>query len=188
MSGSLGRVDDDEKLFRRIPKLDPAGVALYSVVSGKVKFSSSAFNDRSMQPSVDREGLRSGSAEGIRRSVDDGVATLRARAVRTLRPPIQSQPPKQPGQPKPALVTHATDVVARPLKLNCAHAEVHTDPAVTKAAFKRLKEALVRIAESSGWHVAPGTALPPITNRVAVDVWHALRSLSCFVLGRIRRS
>jgi CheY-like chemotaxis protein len=53
---------------------------------------------------------------------------------------------------------HAVDVLHRPLNENYAHAQIECAPhVVSDGAWKRLKEALCRIAEQRGWACRPAS-------------------------------
>lgn len=164
------RVDDEEELYRRVP--DTAGnSACYRIDHGKVAFSSSAFNDVSQAPSVDRANKRQFDPHRTRRAHGDGIVALRAGAIRQLGPIIQKD---QRGRP---VSQHAVDVAYDPIFRNCAHALVIAEPTITSgSAFKRLKEGLVRLADQAGWHVEPGTPIPPRKTREVLK-----ETLQCFV-------
>jgi hypothetical protein len=60
---------------------------------------------------------------------------------------------------------HIVDAIHRPIEEgnangeppNDAHAQIESHPDLGDARFKKLKEALVRIAERRGWLIAPSS-------------------------------
>jgi hypothetical protein len=144
----LTDVLDDEVLFRSIPD----EVALFGCDStGQLsRLSSSAFNDRQREPSVDRAALQSEAPSQSRKQPACGVVSLGAREVRDIRSVLTFT---EKGQIQ---TRHAVDVVHAPEPDNFAHALVVTAPTIASdGAFKRLKEALARIAQARGWAFLP---------------------------------
>jgi len=162
-------VDDEEELYRRVP--EAAGSACYYIDHGKVVFFSSAFNDVSQSPSVDRANKRQFDPHRTRLRQQDGIVALEAGAIRGLGPIIQrDQRGRQVSQ-------HSVDVVYDPIFGNCAHALVSAEPTITSgSAFKRLKDGLVRLANQAGWRVEPGIPVPPRKAREILQ-----EALQCFV-------
>ena len=140
-------VSNDEFLYRSVPNSPDC----FSMVDGKVRFSSSAFNDRAWKVSVDRAQLVE-SAEETKFNQTDGVVALLTLDVRA----IDSVKQDENG---PA---YRIDVVARPIEedkdqgieANPAHAQVESAPDLAnKSRFKKLKEALAQLATRAGWHL-----------------------------------
>lgn len=142
-------VEDVEVVFRSVPD-EPT---MFKVeTGGRPRFSSSAFNDRDRRPSVDRASLTDGQPASSCQSPQSGVVSIivaRARAIQTVKTLDSKQ----------CLVfTHDVDVVHVPLSENYAHAEIQTSPAlVNDSVFKRLKEALCRLADVQGWEYPPAS-------------------------------
>lgn len=114
------------------------------------RLSHSAFNDRGKQPSVDRARMRPGGASESRKSPSDGVVTVAAAEVRAIRTVATLDRKGNVAQ------QHEVNVVHDPEPNNHSHALVVTAPhAASDGAFKRLKEALCRIAERKGWAFRP---------------------------------
>lgn len=142
-------VEDVEIVFRSV--LDhPSMFTMDS--DGRPRFSSSAFNDRERKPSVDRAKLTDGQASSSCQMPESGVVSLivaRTRAIQTVKTLDSKQC---------VVFNHEVDVVHVPLDENYAHAEVHSSPALQNdGVFKRLKEALCRLAEAQGWAHLPGS-------------------------------
>lgn len=142
-------VSDDEVLYRSVQNHPD----YFSMVDGKVRFSASAFNDRTHKVSVDRARLRQ-SAEETKFSSTDGVVALLTLDVRG----IDSVEQTDTGAP------YRIDVIPRPIKAdqaqgikeNPAHAQVESAPELAnRSRFKRLKEALAQLANRGGWHMEP---------------------------------
>ena len=119
-----------------------------------IRVGNSAFNDPDQKPSVDRVSLRDGGAQATRFSPEHGVVTLGVKEIRSISTVISSTPK---GVPLPA---HVVDVAHAPEPQNYSHALVETAPhAASKNTFKKLKEALSRLATTRGW------AYPPASQR-----------------------
>ena len=182
MTTGEDQVKDGEPLYRWVPKVDRVGTPLYSIEAGRLRFSSTAFNDRNGRPSVDRALLRNSNPHCQRRTTDDGVISLSASSLRSI-PPISQK--NGPGQTDSK---HNVDVTAVPLALNRAHAEIVSIPSLTgSAAIGRFKDALARLAEKSGWCVEPGSSLPPWSLRLFRAVQHVFSSLGRYVFARVVR-
>lgn len=159
MTDGQDRVQDDEQLYRRIPNL---ASPLYSTEGGQFRFSSTAFNDRSRQPSVDRAKLQNFDPHRSRITTTDGIVELNAAKIRAVGPIVQQNNSAAPS-------SHVVDVMPDPvngdislaIKANLAHALIITQPPLTGAsAFKRFKESLAKLATEAGWCIKPGTPLP----------------------------
>jgi hypothetical protein len=145
-------VDDSEDLIRRIP----ADSNCYDSSDGTLRFSSTAFNDRDHMPSVDRRKLKA-SLNDCKNHPTDGLLLLIANEVRAIKLPQTDQ------KGKPTSDTHKIDVMHRPidadnawgLPANEAHSQVESTPILSESRFKKLKEALARIAEKRGWLASP---------------------------------
>ena len=149
-----GVVGDDEQVFRRIRK-QVADQTCYKVEKGKLIFSSTAFNDPAKSPSFDRAVLKHLCDPHLsRKSSADGVVSLRTGDIRNLGPI-----PRNDGKGRP-VGKHAVDVVPNPRIGNCSHALVVTRDNPANSVFKRLKEALARLADQAGWTVEPDCDLP----------------------------
>ena len=145
---AISPVLDVEPLFRAVRD----DVQYYSCDTNGVlrKLSASAFNDRDMEPSVDRASLRPGGPSDSRKSDTDGVISLVAREVRSIKAVVTLDKKAHP------VNNHQVDVVHAPEIDNHSHALVKTAPTVANdSTFKRLKEALCRLAESKGWAFPP---------------------------------
>lgn len=145
------RVENDEILYRRVP---PSGV--HRVIAGKLELSSTAFNDPSNQPSVDRAGLCGSNPSHTKMSPHDGVVMLVALEVRRIEL-ARSEPNAKPANYRvdvmPDPVLPGND---RGLPSNLAHALIVADPTINSGSrFKKLKEALARLASNGGWLIEP---------------------------------
>jgi hypothetical protein len=142
-------VQDSEELYRSIKSQSKA----YTQVEGRTVFSSSAFDDRMLMPSVDRSALIL-NPRYSKHSPSDGIAKLIAREVRN-----SCKIAVDPNDPS---IHHAVDVVHRPILNdpvdpdNLAHCQIECAPAFsTNSRFKKLKEALARLATSHGFVIVP---------------------------------
>lgn len=139
----------DELLLRSVP--DNPDCFMCGDTGELLKVRTSAFNDRERKPSVDRQDLRQGAPQSSRKAPSAGVVALIAGEVRgisvaTLDKDEQVQ------------MVHAVDVLHRPLDENYAHAQIECAPhVVSEGAWKRLKEALCRIAQQHGWACRPAS-------------------------------
>jgi len=145
-------VDDGEDLIRRIP----ADSNCYDSSHGALRLSSTAFNDRERMPSVDRRRMKA-SLDDCKNHPTDGLLLLITNEVRA----ISLAQTDQKGKPTSDL--HKIDVIHRPIEAgdagglpaNEAHSQVESTPALSESRFKKLKEALARIAAKRGWLVSP---------------------------------
>lgn len=143
-------VDDAEDLYRAIR----ADSDEYSYQNGKLFFSSSAFDDRHMTPSVDRSALRADPADS-RKSESDGIAKISTADVRnSCKVPIIKN-----GIPSG---DHAVDAIHRPIKDdpnerdNLAHCQIECNPMIESGSrFKKLKAALAALANKHGFVILP---------------------------------
>lgn len=151
MSGDF--IENHEEVYRRVP----CDRNMYSMVDGKVKFSSTAFNDPGRRPSVDRATLRDSPAD-TKNDATDGIVSLRTGDIRAIYVEITN--PEENGQKK----NYYVDVVSRPVKKdnpdglpeNLAHSQVESDPFMASTSrFRKLKEALAFLASARGWCVDP---------------------------------
>lgn len=145
-------VDNAEFLFRRI-RLD-------SVVydQGKLRLSTQAFSDRGFKPSVNRCSLAP-DPTSTKHDDTDGVAVLLAEEVRKIDTVIRN-----PSAPQQVQEPYRLDVIARPIEAgnpdgepeNLAHAQIESDPVLeNKSRFDKVKEALVRLAQSRPLVIEP---------------------------------
>lgn len=178
-------IDDDEHLYRRVPLADSAGNPFYTVKAGKLRFSSTAFNDRGGRPSVDRAKLQFGSPQGVRFSSEDGVVALPAVRLRAI-PQIQQTVPQEKNAPKVAPTMHSVCIEPAPLFLNRAHAEIAATPALTGSGAKsRFKEQLARVADASGWTIQPGTQSLSLLSRIAYRCRCCSASIISWISARV---
>lgn len=145
-------VRNEEQLYRSVPS---AG-GFFKVVDGKVRFSSSAFNDAKFAPSVDRASLRNSPAES-KLQESHGIAGLKAADARGIQ--VQVLPEALTGPE-----FYAIDVISRPvlagndrgLPENLAHAQIESSPhIVANKRFQKVKEALALEATKYGWVLEP---------------------------------
>lgn len=140
-------VGDEELLYRRVPS-DPN---LYSYSDGKVRISSSAFNDPEMQPSVYRAAVLGGDPRLVQTDPTQGVVSLVTAEVRQISTVIQRD------RHQKEIYVHRIDVLADPEEGYPAHAIVVAIPNyASKSVFDKTKEALARIATEHGWIISPG--------------------------------
>lgn len=141
---------DEEDLFRSV-RDDPQCFG-WDANRKALRLSHSSFNDPDKQPSVDRAGLQSSGPQATRFTETDGVVVMTASQVRAVRG-LKTCDAK--GK---ALHDHDVDVHHAPEEHNYSHALIKTVPqAVSDGTFKRLKEALCRIAEGRGWAYPPSS-------------------------------
>jgi hypothetical protein len=149
------KVEDDEDLYRAIR----ADSDQYVFRDGQLQFSTTAFNDRGMKPSVDRSSIRTVPREA-RLNDTDGVTKVLTRDVRKTRD-IQVAP-----NDKFNPAVYEVDAVHRPItsqedgtKENPAHCQIECAPVIsTKTHFRKLKDALARLASLHGFVIKPGAA------------------------------
>ncbi|WP_394782175.1 hypothetical protein [Undibacterium sp.] len=142
---------DEELLYRSVQNRPET---LFPTVEGKLRFSSTVFNDAASKISVDRASLRE-SAEDAKLNNTDGIVALYAHEIRGIGN-IAVQGDKPPN--------YSFDVFARPIPLdnpdnhreNLAHAQIEASPDfVSPTRFRKLKEALARIVGTRPWVVEP---------------------------------
>lgn len=125
----------------------------FKTVNGTVRFSSTCFNDISAKVSVDRANLRT-SAEEAKLSPSDGIIKLLAEDVREIGPI-----PDPDGAEGYMIDVHPRPIYAgNPdgLPENISHAQIEAAPDfANQSRFKKLKEALARLAERNGWFITP---------------------------------
>jgi hypothetical protein len=146
-------VEDQETLLRSVPA---SGEYYSHDPSGNLQLSSTAFNDRNRQPSMDRQVLLQ-SVDAAKKSATDGLIKLEANEIRA----IQLHQVDNRGKPKAEL--HAIDVIYSPvlpgnaqgLAPNPAHSHLETNPPISASRFNRLKELLARAAQKYGWIIKP---------------------------------
>lgn len=138
----------DELLFRSVRDgeqfhvCDPEGRL--------IALRSSAFNDPARTPSVDRASLRAGGPPASRRNEGDGVVSVAACEVRAIDSVVTNDAKGE------VVCAHAVDVRHDPVEANYSHALVEAAPQLNSdSAWKRLKEALCRIAQARGWVCLP---------------------------------
>lgn len=144
------KVEDEEILYRSVAK------DCFTLIDGKLKLTSTAFNDPTQKPSVDRAKLCGFNPAHVKKKTTDGVVSLVAISIRQIADVIQND---KYGQPKPA---HEIDVIPDPIK-NCptqadnpAHALIIAHPNFANdKVFKKLKKSLARIASQGGWLIEP---------------------------------
>ena len=151
MTVATTRVDDWELLYRAVR--DTAFE--YSISEGVLRVSLSAFNDRERRPSVDRSSLRFVPRDA-RVSSTDGVVSLETRDVRDLAQQLRFGAAGE--------LAYGVDAIHRPIDAsetipdgNAAHCQIECEPEITSSHYKRLKEALARLASARGWVVVPSS-------------------------------
>lgn len=123
----------------------------YTFRDGILRVSTTAFNDRDRKPSVDREIIRVIPALA-KKSDTDGVLSLVVSDVRLISN-VKTNDPK--GRP---VAEHSVDVTPDPIDGNVSHCLIICRPALhNETVFKKLKEALARLAERGGWRVPPAS-------------------------------
>jgi hypothetical protein len=159
----ITRIDEAEELIRRVPA-DPN---LYGTdpASGELRISSSAFNDPELKPSVDRRKMLA-KLEDSKKTPTDGLVKLVTMDVRNIKTVEQFDkagnkiPSDNPGQP---FKIHPFDAIHRPVAEdptrgtaeNPAHSQIEATPELNSGRFKKLKEALARLATKNGWLISP---------------------------------
>jgi hypothetical protein len=152
LNPTSGPISNEEQLYRSVPSTG----GFFKVVDGKVRFSSSAFNDARFSPSVDRAGLRNSPAES-KLQESHGITGLKAADARGIRVQVMPEAPTGPE-------FYAVDVVSRPvlagndrgLPENLAHAQIESNPyIVANKRFQKIKEALALEATKYGWVLEP---------------------------------
>ncbi|WP_154048383.1 hypothetical protein [Thiomonas intermedia] len=146
------RVDDEENLYRSIRPSSKE----YCIKDGELVFSHMAFNDAGEKPSVDRSSMRNNPSES-KKGPDDGVVGILTANVRAVQS-IKINPNSTPDDNK----RYAVDAIHRPIvgdpsqPDNLAHCQIEVAPEFqVKSHFRKLKEALARLATSSGFMIEP---------------------------------
>lgn len=145
------RVGDAEVLYRRVP----TGQNYYRLVGGVLRVSSQAFADRHRAPSVDRAVLCGHDPHWAQESADDGVVSVVASDVRAIDLPQRDL--KGNVEFRYGIDVHPDPIAASAeRRANPAHAEIRPSPEYrTDSVFKRLLEALARLAGDRPWDVRP---------------------------------
>jgi len=182
MKVMVGQVTDDEHLFRRV-RGSVAGQTCYQTVGNRVLFSQSAFNDPDKEPSADRAGLRA-NPELSRFVPEDGIVTLGVDQVRKIGPIDKLTERGKPAKDSQGRkIGYTVDVVPKPRWGNCPHALIVMVPGAAGAgAFKRLKEALARLASDAGWTIQPHLPISQPRENPLRDV---IRCLGGRFVGRL---
>ena len=148
---SCSPVDDTELLYRRVR----AGKNLYRYENGFLIFSSQAFSDPKLEPSVDRAVLCENNPEYTKVDETDGVVTLIASEIRKEKVSVNGQDGKISKE-------YAIDVIPKPLsanppiKENPAHAVIVPNPQYhNKNAFNKVQKSLAFLANKAGWTIEP---------------------------------
>ena len=123
------------------------------------RLTSEAFNDPILKPSVDRASIRTNAADSLR-GVGHGIAQLLTVEVRACKKVIQNPWAKNPAEQIPYKLLVTADPVedgnAQGLPPNPSHALIETDPALANPSrFRKVKDALCRLAEQRPWVVQP---------------------------------
>lgn len=145
---------DDEHLYRRVSNSS----TLYTMVEGKLRLSSGAFNDPDSangekRPSVDRATLRNNDPSAAKTHPTQGVVGLVTSDVRAIRSVTKTD---QKGN---VIAIHDVDVIPDRLPTNDSHALITVTPNFeSRRPFDRLKDSLARLAERQGWLVVPSDA------------------------------
>lgn len=120
--------------------------------NGFLLLGQSAFNDRERTPSVDRAELQGGGPQATRREDADGVVILQAAEIRSICTVATCDAHQN------ILRQHNVDVRHVPVLNNYSHGQVEAAPHVTSGgAWKKLKEALCRVAMKRGWAFKPAS-------------------------------
>ena len=145
-------VDNDEDLFRQVPNVG----SHFAHVEGRLRLSTSAFNDSAFKPSVDRARLNGNDPKRTQKKPSDGVVKLIAQEVRSIAGVVKYE---VDGREQ---TKFKIDVIPDPIEPqdggcgNPAHALIVADPSIgTQGMFKKLKESLARLAEAHGWIIEP---------------------------------
>ena len=144
------KVEDDEVLYRSVPN------GCFTIADGALRLTSTAFNDPTKKPSVDRANLCGANPAYTKKKPTDGVVFLTALSVRRIADVVQND---KHGKP---ILAHAVDAIPDPvinhpiLPDNLAHALIVVNPDFESGSpFRKLKESLARIASQGGWLVKP---------------------------------
>lgn len=134
----MADIPDVETLYRRVL---PERRQVTRDPDGRLRVSSSAFDDREMKPSVDRESHCTGGPAWTQQVTDNGVLSLNTGAVRAIDTVVQRDA-------KGRLVEqHKIDVEPAPLPDNPAHCQIVASPEYrSDSAFRKLRERLALMA------------------------------------------
>jgi hypothetical protein len=143
-------VDDAEDLYRAIS----AGHHGYTIRNGVYIISQSAFDDSEQKPSVDRSSIRTAMVD-TKMSPTDGVIVVNTGDVRkSCKVPILDPKGKPIGGEYNVDVKHRPIVAPDPE--NLAHCQIESSPMYTNSSrFKKVKEALARLANKKGFIILP---------------------------------
>lgn len=139
---------DEEILYRRVLY----GKNHYRVdESGDVYLSSTAFADKTWRPSVDRAELCGHDPSFTQQNEENAVVSVVCQDVREIDTVVEND--KKGRQ----VLRHRVDVLPDPWPDNAAHAIVAPIPDYRKPkqVFRRLLEALVRLAQQRPWEILP---------------------------------
>lgn len=143
-------VSGEEKLYRRVP----ADAQFYRIEKDMVQVSSTVFNDRNQQVSVDRAKLCNNDPKYTQKNPTDGVLALITKNVRA----IDSVSSAIPAGGNPSKIVYVFDVKHDPIKSdpdspdNLAHAVIISTPDyANNSAFKKLKERLALLVSNKPW-------------------------------------
>ena len=148
------RVSDEEQLYRNVRGNLEYEEYAYDPTTGHLTFLPKAFQDKEKEPSVDRAKLRNFAPEQSRIEKDNGIVTLITQEVRQIGD-------VKTNDNNGRTVKHTVDVCANPIPGNQAHALIVVDPnffgseSKRKAAFRRLRIALAKLATRKGWTLEP---------------------------------
>lgn len=135
-------VGDEEEVYRCVA----SNRGLYCYIGGMLTFSSAAFSDRNMQPSVNRAKLCNNNPEKTKFRDSDGVVSLLTKDIRSEKVRVDSLP---------NIIEYKIDVIADPTG-NMAHAIIIPAPEYkNEKAFKKIQERLAYLATKRGWILAP---------------------------------
>lgn len=140
-------IDDDEWFYRSFPVPDHRqdGAVHYEVIDGQLRLSRGVWNDRHLQPSVDRKKLIS-SPQDVKFNEHDAIVKIQAREVRDIS--VKSE-------------GRGHDVIFDPLDERPAHSLIFTEPSFSlkpnseKDKWKKFQMLLSLAATKHGWVVAP---------------------------------
>jgi hypothetical protein len=156
----MTRIEDAEELVRSVSAERGSYKSLRPL-----ELSSTAFNDRKRQPSVDRRSMRA-SLEECKIHCSDGLVMLTAREVRGIELGLVRDAkgkPKVDSDGKATGETYRADVIHSPIEKdnpdgepeNRAHSHVECTPGLNVSRFERFKERLALLASKHGWLVEP---------------------------------
>jgi hypothetical protein len=149
----INYVEDEEELYRSV-RADPQYDEYTYNDDGELIISYKAFQDRNREPSVDRAELRAFRPEDSKRGEKDGIVSLITQEVRGIGQVVTRVSEKEN-------ISHAVDVIPRPIEDNESHAQVEVEPNFfgsdnkQNKAFKLLRKSLARLATNRGWTLKP---------------------------------